>query len=103
MRQEVLTIMGANANQVIENFYQTFHPGAKFILANGNIQAYVVEKFYSRISVDVAATVLFELINQNLLVVHIAIAGGSDLLGVSLGAQKSFLKSIKNFLDKFSD
>lgn len=103
MRQEVLTLKGVNANNVIERFCDLFQPVGRYIVGNNNIHVCVIEKYYYRISADVAAMVLFEHKKQNQLVVHIAIAGGSDMFGVSLGAQNSMLKKIIKFFDELSD
>jgi len=103
MRQEILTIKGTKVDQVIKEFYQTFQPSAKLLLAKGKIQVYILEKYYFRTRADVAATLLFELKDQDTLIIHIVIAGGTDMFGISLGAQNSFLKKLRAFFDKFSD
>lgn len=96
MKQEVLTLRGVNANQLVNNFYHSFRP--KSIITKRNFHVYVLEKYYYRTSSEVAATIIFELIDQNFLKVHIIIAGGSDMFGFTLGAQNSMLKRIKKNL-----
>ncbi|MBY8985036.1 MAG: hypothetical protein KGD65_08225 [Candidatus Lokiarchaeota archaeon] len=97
MRQEVLDITGVNTKLIIDEFCYTFQPSGKFEIDNDNIHIYVIEKYFFRTKTDVATIVLFEEKNQNHLVVHIGIAGGTDLFGFSLGAHNSMLKRIKRY------
>lgn len=103
MRQDILTLKAVNIDDVIEKFIYNFKPCGKLVAANGTIHVYIIEYFYFRIGSEVAATVIFEFKGQNDLVVHITIAGGRDLLGVSLGAQGSMLKKLKNFFVKLNE
>ena len=103
MKQDILTLKFVNINDVIDKFVQTFQPMSKLVVANGFIHLYIIENFYFRTGSEVAATILLELKDQRLLVVHITIAGGRDMLGISLGAQNSMLKKLRNFFVKLSE
>ncbi|NVM43997.1 MAG: hypothetical protein HWN79_03680 [Candidatus Lokiarchaeota archaeon] len=103
MIQQDLSIEGINANQVIERFCYEFQPDAKFIIAKGDVHVYIIERFFLRSSSDISATILFELKNTNHLGVHITIAGGGNMYGITFGAQNSLLKKLRKFFTKLSD
>ncbi len=103
MEHDILTLEGVKIDHVIEDFIDKFQPSGKLIVANGIIHIYIMEDFYFRIGSEVATTVIFEQKEPNLLVVHIAVAGGRDMLGVSLRSQKSMLKKLRNFFVKLNE
>jgi len=103
MIQGIVDIDNINIDDVIEKFVYKFKPCGKLIAANGTIHVYFVERFYFRMGSEVAATVIFELNGKNDIAVHIAIAGGRDMFGVSLGAQDSMFKRLKNFFRKLDE
>jgi len=101
MKKEILTVKGIKLNQVIEDFFLYFNPNAKMVFSNESVRVVVVEMFFFRIKNDVAATVIFELRGQDIIDVHIVVAGGSDLMGFTFGVYKSMLKKIRKFFEKF--
>ena len=103
MRQEFLSMKGVNTKRVIEKFNNFFQPNGRYVVSNNNVHVYIIEKYYYRIGAAVAAMILFEEKNSDHLMIHIAIAGGSDIFGVSLGAQNSMLKKIRKFFHGLID
>ena len=99
MKKEILNVKGININQVVEDFCLYFSPDAKMVFSNESVHVVVVEMFFFRIKNDVAATVIFELRGQDIIDVHIVVAGGSDLMGFTFGVYKSMLKKIKKFFE----
>ena len=101
MKKEILTVKGFNTDQVIEDFFLYFRPDAKMVFSNENVRVVVVERFFFRIKNDVAATVIFELRGQDIIDVHIVVAGGGDMMGFTFGVYKSMLKKIHKFFERF--
>lgn len=101
MKKEILTVKGINTDQVIEDFCLYFSPDAKIVFSNESVRVVVVESFFFRIKNDVAATVIFELRGQDIIDVHIVVAGGGDMMGFTFGVYKSMLKKIVNYFEKF--
>ena len=101
MKKEILTVMGINTDKVIEDFCLYFGSDAKIVFSNESVSVVVVEMFFFRIKNDVAATVIFELRAQDIIDVHIVVAGGSDMMGFTFGVYKSMLKKIKKFFERF--
>ena len=100
MKKEILTVKGTNTDQVIEDFCLYFSPYAKIVFSNESVRVVVVEMFFFRIKNDVAATVIFELRGQDIIDVHIIVAGGSDLMGFTFGVYKSMIKKIHKFFER---
>lgn len=103
MKKEILSVKGFNTYQVIEAFCLYFSPNAKIVFSNESVRVVVLEMFYFRIKNDVAATLIFEPRGQDIIDVHIVVAGGSDMMGFTFGVYKSMLKKIKKFFEKFGD
>jgi hypothetical protein len=101
MKKEILTVKGINPDQLIEDFFLYFNPYAEMVFSNESVRVVVVEMYFFRIKNDVAATVIFELRGQDIIDVHIIVAGGSDLMGFTFGIYKSMLKKIQKFFEKF--
>ncbi|NHJ22633.1 MAG: hypothetical protein EAX91_16925 [Candidatus Lokiarchaeota archaeon] len=101
MKKEILTIKGINTDQVIEDFCNYFGSYAKKVFSNESVRVIVVEMFFFRIKNDVAATVIFELRGQDIMDVHIIVAGGSDMMGFTFGVYKSMIKKIHKFFERF--
>ena len=101
MKKEILTVKGINTDQVIEEFCLYFSPYAKMVFSNESVRVVVVEMFFFRIKNDVAETVIFELGGQDIMNVHIVVAGGGDLMGFTFGVYKSMIKKIRKFFEKF--
>ena len=101
MKKEILTVKGINIDQVIEEFCLYFNPYAKMVFSNESVRVVVVERYFFRIKNDVAATVIFELRGQDIMNVHIVVAGGSDLMGFTFGVYKSMIKKIRKFFERF--
>ncbi|NVM46351.1 MAG: hypothetical protein HWN79_15685 [Candidatus Lokiarchaeota archaeon] len=101
MKKEILTVKGYNTDQVIEEFCLYFGSDAKIVFSNESVRVVVVEKFFFRIKNDVAATVIFELRSQDIMDVHIIVAGGSDMMGFTFGVYKSMIKKICKFFERY--
>lgn len=101
LKKEILTVKGYNTDQVIEEFSLYFGSYAKIVFSNESVRVVVVERFFFRIKNDVAATVIFELRGQDIMNVHIVVAGGSDMMGFTFGVYKSMIKKIRKFFEPF--
>ena len=101
MKKEILTVKGINIDQVIEEFCLYFSPYANIVFSNETVRVVVVEMYFFRIKNDVAATVIFELRSQDIMDVHIVVAGGSDMMGFTFGVYKSMIKKIRKFFERF--
>jgi hypothetical protein len=101
MKKEILTVKGYNTDQVIEEFCLYYRSSAKIVFSNESVRVVVVEMFFFRIKNDIAATVIFELRSQDIMDVHIVVAGGSDMMGFTIGVYKSMIKKIRKFFERF--
>ena len=101
MKKEILTLKGYNTDQVIEELCLYFGSYAKNVFSSESVRVVVIEKFFFRIKNDVAATVIFELRGQDIMDVHIVVAGGGDMMGFTFGVYKSMIKKICKFFDQF--
>jgi hypothetical protein len=84
----------ANINREVDFLSRYRENTGKFIVL-------VAEKYYFRIESNLAATIIFDRINERQYQVVIVVAGGKHgLLGITWGAERSMLKRIKNLFLK---
>jgi len=96
MRSDKFIINDIELDNLIVKINQEVDFLSRYEDNSGKIVVLVVEKFYFRIESNLAATIIFDRINESQYQIVIAVAGGRHgLLGISWGAEKSMLKKIK--------
>ncbi|MBD3197543.1 MAG: hypothetical protein GF317_20990 [Candidatus Lokiarchaeota archaeon] len=98
MEQDIITITNKSMDDIISRFESQFKPSEEYSNIFDTTKIFVVEKYYFRIESNLAATVIFDEINENEVKVIVIVAGGKQgSLDLSWGSEKSMLKNIMDY------
>ena len=98
MIQESLTLEGIDPEELISGFKAKFSPDFSYTNFNGSTIVFIIEEYSFRISSNLSAIIIFDFMNEkNCLINMIASGGGTGLLELSWGSEKSMLKKLRRF------
>ena len=102
MKNDTLSTKRETADIVINAFKEKFHPSFEYTSKSGNVKILILDKYdFLRTNSNLAATLLFDFVSNDLCTINIVVAGGKEgLLHMDFGAEDSLLNKIKRFLQE---
>lgn len=103
MKQESFTLEGIDPEVLISKFLSKFQISFSFINFNGTTRVFIIERYYFRVSSNLSATVIFDFKDENNCLINIiASGGGTGILQIKWGSEKSMLKELRNFFSRLT-
>ncbi|MFX1397420.1 MAG: DUF6054 family protein [Promethearchaeota archaeon] len=86
-----------NLKIVLDEFINYFQPNFVYASTDGNVKAYILEKFYFRVESNLSTTVIFDFNRSE---INIVVSGGSHgLFGITWGSERNMMKKMIEFFD----